>query len=194
MTRAPDSETRAPALVWRRDWGEVRARSAPPGTRRGPPAPDAQTSRDEKGESPGNRNASGFSGATPVSDRTVKQIVSTPEPGFHRFKAVYKHAINYSRGGAPVPPAGLAGTISGGISRMASLDERLMRPTGGARVCIRARPRAARHPRQVAAHQDHRRDADRSARCDRECGARKASDQRLEREMSSDPYARLHDG
>ena len=29
-----------------------------------------------------------------------------------------------------------------------------------------------------------------SARCDRECGAREASDPRLERETSSDPYAR----
>ena len=135
MTRAPDSETRAPALVWRRDWGEVRARSAPPGTRRGAPAPDAQTSRDEKGESPGNRNASGFSG---LGSRVLNIYLLSPPPGWgsSSFKAgIYKHAINYSRGGAPVPPAGLAGTISGGISRMASLDERLMRrPAGPARV------------------------------------------------------------
>ena len=136
MTRAPDSETRAPAL----SGGGTGARFGRGRHRRGRDAgPRRQTpwtSRDEKGESPGNRNASGFSGATPVSDRTVKQIVSTPEPGFHRFKAVYKHAINYSRGGAPVPPAGLAGTISGGISRMASLDERLMRRPAGPAACV----------------------------------------------------------
>ena len=190
MTRAPDSETRAPAL----SGGGTGARFGRGRHRRGRDAgPRRQTPRrvaTRKENRPGTATRAG----SPVSDRDTlnKSEISTP---VHRFKRrVYKHAINYSRGGAPVPPAGLAGTISGGISRMASLDERLMRPTGGARVCIRARPRAARHPRQVAAHQDHRRDADRSARCDRECGARKASDQILEREMSSDPYARLHDG
>lgn len=186
MTRAPDSETRAPAL----SGGGTGARFGRGRHRRGRDAgPRRQTPRrvaTRKENRPGTATRAG----SPVSDRTLG--TNRGRPRFIAFKAVYKHAINYSRGGAPVPPAGLAGTISGGISRMASLDERLMRrPAGPACVTISADPRAAR---QVAAHQDHRRDADRSARCDRECGARKASDQRLEREMSSDPYARLHDG
>ena len=78
MTRAPDSETRAPAL----SGGGTGARFGRGRHRRGRDAgPRRQTpwtNRDEKGESPGNRNASGFSG---LGSRTRKQIVRNLDPG-----------------------------------------------------------------------------------------------------------------